>query len=54
MTELMALLPTLAADAPPILVDLMIEKSEYRGPSVKTVIDRNGLPSTSRLSEITW
>ena len=49
-----ALLPGLGADDPPILVDLKIEQSEYRGPSVKTILGVDGKPSTTPLSEITW
>lgn len=41
-------------NAPPIVVDLRVEKSEYRGPSVKTVINAQGLPSTTPLMEINW
>lgn len=40
--------------APPIIADLRVEKYEYRGPSVKTVIDAQGLPSTTSLMEISW
>jgi len=49
-----ALLPRLGVEDPPILVDLKIEQSEYRGPSVKTVMGVDGKPSTTSLSEITW
>jgi len=54
LKELDALLPQLAADAPPVLVDLKIDRFEYRGPSVKTIMGENGKPSTSPLSEISW
>jgi len=43
-----------SSSAPPVVVDLRVEKSEYRGPSVKTVIDAQGLPSTTPLMEISW
>jgi len=52
--ELEQLLPTLGPDAPPILVDMHIDQFEYRGPAVKTVMDANGKPSSTPLSEITW
>jgi acetolactate synthase-1/2/3 large subunit len=52
--ELRALLPTLAPDAPPLLVDMHIDQFEYRGPGVKTIMDKNGRPSSTPLSEITW
>lgn len=38
----------------PVLVDLRVEKFEYRGPSVKTTIDELGRPSTTPLGEISW
>ncbi len=38
----------------PIFVDLQIEKFEYRGPSVKTIIDERGFPTTTPLGEISW
>ena len=40
--------------APPVVVDLHVEKFEYRGPSVKTVMDAQGRPSTTPLMEIDW
>lgn len=49
-----ALLPQLSADNAPVLVDLAIERFEYRGPSVKTIMGADGKPSTSPLSEISW
>lgn len=49
-----ALLPQLSADNSPVMVDLRIEKCEYRGPSVKTQIDKDGKPYTTPLAELTW
>lgn len=49
-----ALLPTLAADAPPVVVDLMIDATESRGPAVKTVISPEGKLSSTPLSDIQW
>jgi acetolactate synthase-1/2/3 large subunit len=52
--ELEALLPTLGAGDPPVLIDMHIDQFEYRGPGVKTVMDTNGKPSSTPLSELTW
>jgi acetolactate synthase I/II/III large subunit len=52
--ELDAYLPTLKASAEPVMVDLQIERSENRGPSVKTVMGDDGKPFTTPLSEISW
>jgi acetolactate synthase I/II/III large subunit len=52
--ELEALLPKLDANDPPILIDMHIDQFEYRGPAVKTIMDKNGKPSSTPLSEITW
>ena len=52
--ELAALLPALDRNDPPLLVDMHIDQFEYRGPAVKTVMDKNGRPSSTPLSEITW
>jgi len=49
-----ALLTNVTPDDSPVLVDLRIEKYEYRGPSVKTKIDKNGKPHTTPLSELSW
>lgn len=38
----------------PIVADLLVEKFECRGPSVKTVMDAQGRPSTTPLQEISW
>jgi acetolactate synthase-1/2/3 large subunit len=54
LTELDMLLPTLAEDAPPIFVDLIIDPSESRGPAVKTIIGADGKLSSTPLSEIQW
>ncbi len=40
--------------APPIFVDLIIERDEPRGPAVKTVISADGLPVTTSLRDIDW
>jgi acetolactate synthase-1/2/3 large subunit len=52
--ELVALLPTLGPNDPPVLVDMHIDQFEYRGPAVKTVMDANGKPSSTPLSELSW
>jgi acetolactate synthase-1/2/3 large subunit len=54
LAELGALLPTLAADAAPIFIDLMIDRTESRGPAVQTVISADGKLSSTPLSEIRW
>jgi acetolactate synthase-1/2/3 large subunit len=40
--------------ASPVVANLHVEKFEYRGPSVKTVMDAQGHPSTTPLGEIDW
>jgi acetolactate synthase-1/2/3 large subunit len=45
---------TKITDDSPIIVDLRIEKYEYRGPSVKTMIDKDGKPYTTPLAELSW
>ena len=54
LQSLSMLLPTLQHDQPPVIIDLIIDKAEPRGPAVKTVIDANGRPSTTPLAEISW
>jgi acetolactate synthase-1/2/3 large subunit len=49
-----AILPKLSADNSPIMVDLHVEKSEYRGPSLQTKINREGRPYTTPLAELSW
>jgi acetolactate synthase-1/2/3 large subunit len=49
-----AFLMNVGADDSPVVVDLRIEKYEYRGPSVKTKIDKDGKPYTTPLSELSW
>ena len=38
----------------PIVVDLIIEPDEPRGPAVKTVISADGMPMTTALRDIDW
>jgi acetolactate synthase-1/2/3 large subunit len=54
LAELSALLPTLAADAKPLMVDMRIDQFEYRGPGVKTIMSADGKPSSTPLSELNW
>ena len=54
LDELSAILPNLKPDNSPVIVDLKIERSEYRGPAVKTVIGEDGKPYTTPMSEMTW
>jgi acetolactate synthase I/II/III large subunit len=52
--ELESLLPHLGEADPPIMIDMHIDQFEYRGPAVKTIMDKNGKPSSSPLSELDW
>jgi acetolactate synthase-1/2/3 large subunit len=54
LAGLEALLPGLAADAPPVFVDLIIDATESRGPAVQTIIDADGRLSSTPLSAIQW
>lgn len=49
-----ALLPTLAPDADPMFVDLIIDRTESRGPAVQTIIGADGRLSSTPLSDIRW
>jgi acetolactate synthase-1/2/3 large subunit len=49
-----ALLSTLSPGDSPILVELRVEKKEYRGPSLSTRIDAQGKPHTASLAELSW
>jgi acetolactate synthase I/II/III large subunit len=48
------LLPHLAADDRPVMVDLHLERTESRGPSVQTRLDRDGRPYTTPLEQLAW
>jgi acetolactate synthase I/II/III large subunit len=37
-----------------VLIDIKIDREEYRGPSVKTVLGTNGTFSTTNLKDISW
>jgi acetolactate synthase-1/2/3 large subunit len=54
LAGLEALLPTLAADADPVFVDLMVDRTESRGPTVQTIIGADGRLSSTPLSDIRW
>ena len=49
-----ALLPTLPGDAPPIMIDLKLTRTEQRGPGVKTVIGQDGKITSTSLADIGW
>ena len=49
-----ALLPSLDDEAAPVIVDLIIDRTELRGPSVKTVISADGKLSSTPLSDLQW
>ena len=48
------LLPTLPGDAPPIMIDLKLTRTEQRGPGVKTVIGQDGKITSTSLADIGW
>ncbi len=54
LATLDALLPTLDDAAAPVFVDLIIDRTESRGPTVKTVISPEGKLSSTPLSDIQW
>lgn len=54
LAALDALLPTLDPEAPPVFVDLIIDRAESRGPTVKTVISPEGKLSSTPLSDLQW
>jgi acetolactate synthase-1/2/3 large subunit len=49
-----ALLARLTPDLPPLVVDLIVDRSESRGPGVKTHIDTEGRITSSSLADIAW
>jgi acetolactate synthase-1/2/3 large subunit len=54
LAQLDSLLETLDPGAPPIFVDLIVDKSEPRGPTVRTVIGSDGKLSSTSLAELQW
>jgi len=36
------------------MADLIIERCESRGPSVKTMIDKDGKPYSTPIAELAW
>jgi acetolactate synthase-1/2/3 large subunit len=48
------LIPTLSRKAPPIIVDLHVNRAESRGPTVKTLIDADGQIRSTSLADIAW
>jgi acetolactate synthase-1/2/3 large subunit len=54
LAALDALLPTLDGEAAPVFVDLIIDRAESRGPTVKTVISADGKLSSTPLSDLQW
>jgi acetolactate synthase-1/2/3 large subunit len=52
--ELDHLLSGLARDAAPVVVDLIVEPTEPRGPTVRTMIDADGKLRSTSLEEISW
>jgi acetolactate synthase-1/2/3 large subunit len=54
LDDLDRLLPKLTADAPPVVVDLIVEPSEPRGPTVRTVMGADGKIGSTSLEDISW
>jgi acetolactate synthase-1/2/3 large subunit len=54
LAQLDAFLLAWDAEGPPLLVDLMVDKSEPRGPTVRTVIGADGKLSSTSLAELQW
>jgi acetolactate synthase-1/2/3 large subunit len=54
LAELEALLPQLDPQGPPMLIDMIIDKSEPRGPTVRTLIGKDGKLSSTSLAELQW
>ena len=54
LKALQDLIPNLSREAPPIIVDLLVDRTESRGPTVKTVIDADGKIRSSSLADIGW
>jgi acetolactate synthase-1/2/3 large subunit len=54
LEALRGLLPALTRERAPIIVDLIIEQGEPRGPAVRTVMDAEGRPTSTPLAEISW
>lgn len=54
LAQLDAFLADFDAKGPPVLVDLIIEKSEPRGPTVRTVMGQDGKISSTSLAELQW
>jgi acetolactate synthase-1/2/3 large subunit len=52
--DLAGFLDAYGEDDPPVVAELVIERSEPRGPGVKTVIQPDGRPVTTPLAEIDW
>jgi acetolactate synthase-1/2/3 large subunit len=48
------LLTKLPSTARPVVVDLIVEPNESRGPTVRTVIGADGKPRSTSLEEISW
>jgi acetolactate synthase-1/2/3 large subunit len=44
----------LSEEADPVFVDLKIDRYEYRGPGVKTILGDDGKPYSTPLAEISW
>jgi acetolactate synthase-1/2/3 large subunit len=54
LAQLDAALEGFDAEAPPLIVDLIVAKSEPRGPTVRTIIGQDGKLSSTSLAELQW
>lgn len=54
LEELDAILPELAPDAPPIIIELFLDNPEPRGAGVTTVIDQDGTIRSTPISDLRW
>ena len=54
LAELDAFLAAYDPKAPPIMVDVMVSRSEPRGPTVRTITHPDGRLSSTPLAEIDW
>lgn len=54
LAQLEALLAELDPAAPPVMVDMILDRAEPRGPTVRTVIGADGKPFSTSLAELQW
>ena len=54
LAQLDAALEGFDAEGPPLIIDLIVDKSEPRGPTVRTIIGQDGKLSSTSLAELQW